>query len=141
MNSTKPLPKGLIHELLPTTRGELPKVLQLRRFPAYLLERLNYENESPLQHLIHTPTTPEGVIKDNSVFRMLENSLSDGSLYRFRDPETGEGDTESMLSILMDYWGSCPRCISGCLGSSSSQISPDAWCRCSQYGLCDGCDR
>jgi DGQHR domain-containing protein len=118
VNSTKPLPKGLIHELLPTTRGELPKVLQLRRFPAYLLERLNYENESPLQHLIHTPTTPEGVIKDNSIFRMLENSLSDGSLYRFRNPETGEGDTETMLSILMDYWAAVRDVFSDAWGLS-----------------------
>ena len=115
VNSTKPLPKGLIHELLPTTRGELPKVLQLRRFPAYLLERLNYEDESPLQHMIHTPTTPDGVIKDNSIFRMLENSLSDGSLYRFRDPQTGEGDTEEMLSLLMDYW------------AAVRDVFPDAW--------------
>jgi DGQHR domain-containing protein len=104
VNSTKPLPKGLIHELLPTTTGELPKVLQLRRFPAYLLERLNYEVESPLCHMIHTPTTPDGVIKDNSIFRMLENSLSDGSLYRFRDSRTGEGDADQMLALLMDYW-------------------------------------
>jgi hypothetical protein len=115
VNSTKPLPKGLIHELLPTTRGELPKVLQLRRFPAYLLERLNYEGESPLHQMIHTPTTPEGVIKDNSIFRMLENSLSDGSLYRFRNPETGEGDTDQMLSLLMDYW------------AAVRDVFPDAW--------------
>ena len=115
VNSTKPLPKGLIHELLPTTRGELPRVLQLRRFPAYLLERLNYEDESPLQHMIHTPTTPDGVIKDNSIFRMLENSLSDGSLYRFRNPETGEGDTGQMLALLMDYW------------AAVRDVFPDAW--------------
>jgi DGQHR domain-containing protein len=115
VNSTKPLPKGLIHELLPTTRGELPKVLQLRRFPAYLLERLNYESESPFRYMIHTPTTPDGVIKDNSIFRMLENSLSDGSLYRFRDADTGEGDTESMLAVLMDYW------------AAVRDVFPDAW--------------
>src|SRR5207253_2887007 len=41
VNSTKPLPKGLIYELLPTTRTKLPSLLQHRRFPAYLLDRLN----------------------------------------------------------------------------------------------------
>lgn len=104
VNSTKPLPKGLIHELLPTTTGMLPTALQLRRFPAALIDRLNYTAGSPLKGMIHTPTTPGGVIKDNSMLRMIENSLSDGALYRFRDAATGEGDADAMLALLMDYW-------------------------------------
>ena len=104
VNSTKPLPKGLIHELLPTTAGTLPSALQLRRFPARLIEHLNYDVDSPLNGLIHTPTTPGGIIKDNSVLRMVENSLSDGALYRFRDPTTGEGDAQAILALLKDYW-------------------------------------
>jgi hypothetical protein len=54
--------------------------------------------------MINTPTTPEGVIKDNSILRMLENSLSDGALYRFRDPSTGEGDSDAMIALVGDYW-------------------------------------
>jgi DGQHR domain-containing protein len=104
VNSTKPLPKGLIHELLPSTEGALPTALQLRRFPAYLLERLNYDIGSPLERRIQTPTTPEGVIKDNSILRMLENSLSDGVLYRYRDGATGAGEAEMMLQVLKDFW-------------------------------------
>jgi DGQHR domain-containing protein len=104
VNSTKPLPKGLIHELLPTTTGTLPAALQLRRFPAMLIDRLNYDSGSPLKKMIHTPTTPDGVIKDNSVLRMVENSLSDGALYGFRDPATGEGDVEAMLGLLRNFW-------------------------------------
>jgi DGQHR domain-containing protein len=104
VNSTKPLPKGLIHELLPSTTGTLPTTLQLRRFPAALVERLNYDSGSPLEKLIHTPTTPEGVIKDNSILRMIENSLTDGALYQFRDATNGEGDTDAMLWLLKHYW-------------------------------------
>lgn len=104
VNSTKPLPKGLIYELLPTTTGKLSSLLQRRRFPAYLLERLNYDPDSPLKGMIGTPTNPEGVIKDNSVIKMLENSLSDGVLYRFRNSSTGEGDVDVMLRILKSYW-------------------------------------
>ena len=104
VNSTKPLPKGLIHELLPTTQGQLPPALLRRRFPAYLLERLNYDGDSPLHHRIRTPTHPEGVVKDNSVLKMLENSLTDGVLYRYRDPQTGEGDVEAMLTTLKAFW-------------------------------------
>lgn len=104
VNSTKPLPKGLIHELLPTTTGTLPTALQRRRFPASLIDRLNYTRDSPLEGMIHTPTTPGGVIKDNSMMRMIENSLSDGALYRFRDANSGEGDAEAMLALITDYW-------------------------------------
>jgi DGQHR domain-containing protein len=105
VNSTKPLPKGLIYELLPATEARLPSLLQRRRFPAQLLDRLNYDADSPLREMIRTPTTTRGVIKDNSLLKMLENSLSDGVLYRFRDPESGQGDEEQILAVLKAYWG------------------------------------
>jgi DGQHR domain-containing protein len=104
VNSTKPLPKGLIYELLPTTEGPLPPALMRKRFPTFLVERLNYDEDSPFAGLINTPTTPEGVVKDNSILRMLENSLSDGCLYHYRDPNTGTGDIEEMLLVLKPFW-------------------------------------
>src|SRR4051794_25317800 len=115
VNSTKPLPKGLIYELLPTTRAKLPSLLQSRRFPAMLLDRLNQDEDSPLRRLIRTPTMAEGIVKDNSVLKMLENSLSDGVLYRFRDPETGAGNSESMLAVLKAFW------------AAAAAVFRDAW--------------
>jgi DGQHR domain-containing protein len=104
VNSTKPLPKGLIYELLPTTTGKLSSQLQKRRFPSYLLDRLNHDDHSPLKDMIRTPTASNGIIKDNSILKMLENSLSDGALYRFRDPMTGTGDAEAMLAVVRAFW-------------------------------------
>ncbi len=104
VNSTKPLPKGLIYELLPSTEGLLPPALMRKRFPTFLIERLNYDEDSPFRGMIHTPTTPDGIVKDNSILRMLENSLSDGCLYHFRDADTGTGDIEEMLLILKPFW-------------------------------------
>lgn len=104
VNSTKPLPKGLIYELLPTTEGPLPPALMRKRFPTLVVEHLNYDEDSPFRGMIHTPTTPDGVVKDNSVLRMLENSLSDGCLYHYRNPDTGTGDIEEMLLILKPFW-------------------------------------
>lgn len=106
VNSTKPLPKGLIHELLPATADDdLPLALLRKRFPAMLLEALNYRSSSPLHGLIRTTTVVTGVIKDNSMLKMLENSITDGALYRFRDPDTGGGDVEKMLEVLCNFWG------------------------------------
>src|SRR5262249_11206100 len=67
VNSTKPLPKGLIYELLPDTQGLLPTFLKKRQLPALLAARLNHDGDSPLRGMVRTPTTPEGVIKDNSL--------------------------------------------------------------------------
>lgn len=104
VNNTKPLPSGLINELLPATLGELPATLLRRRYPAILLEALNFREESPLRGMIRTPTVVSGVIKDTSMLKMLEASITDGALYRFRDPITGGGDTEAMLDLLFDFW-------------------------------------
>lgn len=97
VNATKPLPKGLIYELLPSTEGKLPLALQKRRHPAELVERLNFDDDSPLKGLIRTPTNGNGLIADNSMLTMLANSLSDGILYRFED-------IEEQLIILKRFW-------------------------------------
>jgi DGQHR domain-containing protein len=116
VNSTKPLPKGLIYELLPTTEGPLPPALMRKKFPTLIVERLNYDEDSPFFQLIHTPTTPEGFVKDNSILRMLENSLSDGCLYHYRDAETGAGDIEQMLQILKPFWNAVQKVFADAWG-------------------------
>lgn len=115
VNNTKPLPVGLINELLPSTEGELPVALLRRRHPALLLEQLNLRENSPLRGMIKTPTSIDGVIKDTSLLKMLEASITDGALYEFRDPVTGGGDTEAMLSLLFNFW------------EAVRQTWPEAW--------------
>jgi DGQHR domain-containing protein len=104
VNNTKPLPKGLIHELLPVTDGHLPIALIRKRYPSKLLSLLNLLPDSPMAHAIKTPTMPDGRIRDNSVLKMIENSITDGALYSYRDPKTGEGDTSRMLEVLWNFW-------------------------------------
>ena len=104
VNSTKPLPKGLVYELLPSTKDPLPPSLMRKRFPSLMVERLNFDEDSPFCQLIQTPTIPDGVVKGTSVLRMLENSLTNGCLYYFRDPNTGGGDIEEMLLIVKPFW-------------------------------------
>ncbi|WP_019031260.1 DGQHR domain-containing protein DpdB [Salinispora arenicola] len=104
VNSTKPLPKGLIHELLPTASGALPMQLRVRQLPATLLQMLNFDERSPLRYMIQTPTNPNGVIKDNSMLRMLEHSISDGVLYRFRGSDDTLPNPGEMFTVLADFW-------------------------------------
>lgn len=104
VNSTKPLPKGLIHELLPETTGKLPDAYARRKLPAYLIGRLNTESDSPFEGAIATPTMKDGYITDNSVLRMIEHSIYEGALYQYRDPFSGEADEEQMLLHLKVVW-------------------------------------
>jgi hypothetical protein len=117
VNSTKPLPKGLLYELLPSIDSPLPEALARRKFPATLLERLNHDRNSPFRGLISTPTAPGGVVKDNSVLRMLENSLTDGALFRFRKSDGEGGDMEDMLNVVKHFW------------LAASNVFPDAWAK------------
>src|SRR5262249_16029736 len=94
----------LIYELLPSTQSRLPTLLDRRRFPAYVAERINHDEDSPLREMIQAQTNPSGVIKDNSILRMIENSLSDGILYRFRSGEEGP-KVETMLTVLKAFCG------------------------------------
>lgn len=104
VNNTKPLPKGLIHEMLPDTIGHLPPAYARRRLPATLMIRMHTDPSSPFYKRVSMPTSSEGNIKDTSVLRMIEASLYDGALYQYRDPATGEGDEDSMLLHLNFFW-------------------------------------
>jgi DGQHR domain-containing protein len=104
VNSTKPLPKGLIYELLPGTEAVLPTLLARRRVPAAMMMRLNRDRKSPLFEMVHTATNPDGIVKDNSILRMIENSLSDGVLYRIRQGMGDDEDLEPMLGVLFTFW-------------------------------------
>lgn len=108
VNATKPLPKGLIYELLPVTEGKMPLALQKKRKPAELLERLNFDEDSPLQGMIRTTTNAVGVVADNSILAMLHNSLTDGVLYRY-------DDVEEQLVLLKTFW------------TAVSRVFPKAW--------------
>jgi DGQHR domain-containing protein len=105
VNSTKPLPKGLLYELLPSTDARLPTTLHKRRLPSELLERLVHDDRSPLFRMVRTPTSPDGVIRDNSMLKMLGNSVSDGVLFRFRGTDDRMSDVPGMLALLHAFWG------------------------------------
>lgn len=112
VNRTRPLPAGLIHELLPTTHGALPAALETKRLPAALVERLNQDEASPLRGLVVTVTNPQrtgrtpaawrgrtALLKDTSLLKSLEYSLSDGALYS-REPQ----DVDAMVRLVSAWW-------------------------------------
>jgi DGQHR domain-containing protein len=105
VNSVKPLPRGLIHELLPGVEGRLPTHLARRRLPAQIVEVLNRTGDSPLYGCIRTATNPGGRIADNSMLAVLENSLSDGLLWEISQHAGAAMDLEEMSWALFAFWG------------------------------------
>ncbi len=105
VNSVKPLSKSLIFELLPTMDALLPAGLARRRLAATVLDALNSNPKGPFFGKIQRPTNPYGTIKDNSVLRMLEHSIIEGVLYRYRDSATGNGDVAKMAEVVNNFFG------------------------------------
>jgi DGQHR domain-containing protein len=101
INNTRPLPKTLIYELLPTVDGGLPKRLADRSVAANLTTRLNHDPGSSLHGQIHQHTNPEGVLSDLAVQKVLMNSLSDGAL-RLTTRRQG---LDRCLNLVSEFYG------------------------------------
>jgi DGQHR domain-containing protein len=82
INNTRPLPKTLIYELLPTVEG-LPERFTARKFSARVVDRLNFTRGSALYGEIRQHTNPKGVISDTAMQRLIMNSVSDGAIRDF----------------------------------------------------------
>lgn len=122
VNNSKPLPRGLVSELLPEVSSSLPRNLAARRIPSALCNLLNSEKASPFLGLIRRASTSKqdckiAVVADNSIIHMIQESVSSptGCLFPYRNIATGETDFDSILQILITYWGAVKRCF------------PDAW--------------
>jgi DGQHR domain-containing protein len=102
INNTKPLPKSLIYELLPTVDG-LPHRLSSRATAAALVERLNYDEESSLHGQIYQHTNPLGIIKDTVLQKVIMDSLSDGALREVSRLKNGK---DMQFDLLSSYFGS-----------------------------------
>ena len=111
INNTKPLPRGLVTELLPTISSPLPPRLALRQTPAALCDLLNRSEASPFHGLIRRSSAggdpaKRAVVSDTSVVNMLQESLTSpsGCLFPFRNMTSGETDFIGLWQLLLLYW-------------------------------------
>jgi DGQHR domain-containing protein len=97
INNTRPLPKSLIYELLPTVEG-LPHRFSSRSFAADLASRLNYDATSSLRGMVHQHTNPSGIISDTAIQKVVINSLHDGILREFMRSPDGHDKSFQLIS-------------------------------------------
>jgi DGQHR domain-containing protein len=111
VNSTKPLPRGLISELLPKVDSTLPARLAARKVPAALCELLNRHPSSPFHGLIKRSSIGRGervkpVVLDTVLIQVLQDSYTSatGCMFAYRNVATGETDFERIQRLLFAYW-------------------------------------
>lgn len=122
INNTKPLPRGLVTELLPKISTPLPPRLSVRKLPSALCDLLNTSDESPFRGLIRRPSAGPGdrktaVVTDTSLVEAMKESLTSpsGCLFPYRNLSSGETDLAGIWSALVLYW------------TAVRDTFPDAW--------------
>jgi DGQHR domain-containing protein len=111
VNNQRPLPRGLLTELLPEIVAPLPAKLAGKKIPAALCEWLNTDPRSPFHGLIKRASLPrqqkrKAVVSDTAVVKMIYESLTSpsGALFPFRNATTEETDFAGIGSVLVTYW-------------------------------------
>jgi DGQHR domain-containing protein len=111
INSTKPLPRGLITELLPEVSTVLPSNLAARKVPSAVCEMLNRHPESPFRNLIRRASAGrenghKAFVSDTTLVQVIQNSLTSptGCLFPYRNLATGETDFRGIEWVLLTYW-------------------------------------
>lgn len=110
VNKARPLPRGLIDELLPEVHIPLPRDLSARRMPSYLCTALNELPDSPFRGLIKRPsltasTAKTAVVTDSALIRAIGHSIHDprGALAAYV-ADDGIADVEQMVMTLTAFW-------------------------------------
>jgi DGQHR domain-containing protein len=96
INNTRPLPKTLIYELLPTV-DNLPDRLAGRAKAAGMVEKLNFDERSSLKGQIKQHTNPLGILSDTALQKLIMNSYMDGALRELS--REGDGDERAFTLI------------------------------------------
>jgi DGQHR domain-containing protein len=99
INNTRPLPKALIYELLPSV-SDLPEQFASRSFAAALTEKLNFKDSS-LKGMIYQHTNPAGVIRDTAIQKVIMTSAENGAL---REIALLPDAADRAFQIISDYY-------------------------------------
>jgi DGQHR domain-containing protein len=109
VNSARPLPRGLVDELLPQLESPLPAHLARSQFPSILVDALNTDGRSPFRSLIRRESLRGSlahrgaVVTDKSLSEWIKESLNRGYLGLYRAP-SNRFDREAIWEALLLYW-------------------------------------
>jgi DGQHR domain-containing protein len=116
INNSRPLPKGLVEELLPEVSMPISARLNASKIPSELVNLLNSNEDSPFYRLIKRPSlSPEdkkrAVVNDGPLIKAIKESIiqPSGCLFPYRNIATGETDIETIWTIVVNFWSAVKR--------------------------------
>lgn len=120
VNKVRPLPRGLLNELLPEVGALLPRDLAAKKLPSELCNALNRDPGSPFRGLVRRESEPENaaaVVAATALVDAIRDNLRPpmGALSQYRGDQGG--DAEAMYRALVLYWDAVKAAF------------PDAWGR------------
>lgn len=128
VNNTRPLPRGLITELLPEVSTTLPAKLAAKKLPSAICDWLNQNPTSPFHKLIRRASMTAkdkgaGIVADSSIVKMVEESLTStsGCLFPYRNIATNETDAEGICAVLVAYWTAVKHVFPAAWGKPANQ--------------------
>lgn len=122
INNSKPLPKGLVEELLPEVSVAISGKLAPSRIPSTIINHLNHDEKSPFFQLITRASSgaeekKRAVIKDGPLLKVIRESLNQpsGCLYPYQNIATRETEVDEIWAIIIVFW------------TAVKNVFPDAW--------------
>lgn len=116
VNSTKPLPRTLLNELLPKL-ANVPQKLRKTKFAAMFAQHLINDDDSAWKGIVKSDLQKGGVVTLNSLIKPFENLLGDAGSYVgcMVDAENMVGDLDRIVNVYKSYW------------LAVKKVFPDAW--------------
>jgi DGQHR domain-containing protein len=116
INNSKPLPRGLVTELLPEVSAPITAATTASKLPSALVNSLNNEKGSPFYHLIKRTSTTgdarqQAVIPDGPLIKVLRESLvqPSGCLFPYRNLASNEADMDQIWLTVLTFWTAVKR--------------------------------
>jgi DGQHR domain-containing protein len=112
VNKTKPLPRDLLHEILPAVKGRLPRELQKRQMAAKVLELVRFDRESPFFERVRgLGDNEEGAnISQAAILAVIQNSVrSKGILFDYFDGSDKRHNHKGMARVLIVFYDAVRR--------------------------------
>jgi DGQHR domain-containing protein len=116
INNSKPLPRGLVTELLPEVSAPITASTSASRLPSALVNSLNNEKDSPFFGMIKRSSTSVAdrthtVIPDGPLLKVLRESLVQpaGCLFVYRNLASNEADVDRIWFTVVTFWAAVKR--------------------------------
>jgi DGQHR domain-containing protein len=119
VNKTRPLPRDLLHELLPEISAPLSRDLEKRQVAAKVLKILRFNEESPFYGRIRGLGTEEeegANISQSAILSVIQSSIKGrGVLFNYSDGLKKKHNVEKMATAVNTYF------------EGARRVWPEAW--------------